>query len=713
VTREKRRGGAASPRVFRRLKPPVHRLKPPVLPVLGVIALLAACRGADLEAADPERRAAAVRAAQAKATDGDLSTLVLAQADPSPVVRRAAAESYAARGGAGAVEGLGKLLLDPAPEVAAAAAQGLSSLPPDEKAKEALLVAYGRAGPPARRAIADALEKLGVSLREAVELEARALWERNVAALDEKGPARPGAAEEVGASARADAVQRLLPLVDPAKNPDPALAAAAARALGEAGDWAARRHLEALLAEDDAQVVEAAAGALGRLGDPGAAAALARAAAEGPSRSTLAAVDALAELPAATEVGDALCALALRTSEPAVAARAARSAAAREADCPRRPFFAKLGRAGTEAALAALGELGLFGAEAQSAAVQVLPYLEPGRGDAASRTEATRFLGRTGSAAAAAAVQKRAEALSARLAAARARWIPGRLPDAPAAGFDAAPEARVEVVVARAPSPKPAPDGAPASPEWVDAVAVPEAAELAALLVAAGRLRAGGAEPLLVAHLRDPLPAVRAAAVEGLAQLGTPSALEAVLPALGDPSLRVRVAAADGLGRHGGRVVPQLAAAAAAATNAEPAWREALARALGDTGSAEAVPALAAFLEGPDAAAAAFALARLASPAGAAPLVAYLERDGARALAPAIDALAQLAAREASPAIAMHLTHDLPDVRAAAARALGRLRHEAASPRLEALRSDYYGRVRRAAIEALAKLPAGAPRARP
>lgn len=683
--------------------------------VLVVAFALAACRGADLEAPEPERRAKAVRAAQEKGREGDVSVLVLAQTDASPLVRQAAAEGFAARGGAGAVEGLSKLLTDPDADVAATAARGLADLGADERAKEALLAAYAGAGPAARRAIADALERLGVSLREAVELEARALWERNLAALSHaKGSARAGAAEEIGASARADALQRLLPLVDPNRNPDPALAAAAARGLGEAGDWAARPPLEALLGEGDASIAEAAAAALARLGDPGAALALARAAGDGPSRSASSAVDALAALPAATEVGDVLCAVALRTTDPGVAARAARSAAAREADCSRRPFFAKLGGAGTEAALAALGELGLFGAEAQSAAERVIPLLEAGRGDAGTRAAAARFLSRTGSTAAGHAVRKRAAALAARLAAARSRWIAGRLSDAPAGGFEGGEAARLAAVVARAPSAAiPAQEGVPASPEWVDAFPAAEAAELAALLAAAGRLRADDAEGLLVPHARDPVPAVRAGAVEGLAFLATATALEAALPALADPDLRVRVAAADALGRQGGRVAPALVAAAAAAANAEPEWRATLAHALGETGSAEAVPALAALLDGRDPAPAAIALARLASPAGAAPLVVYLERSGTRALAEAIDALALLGAREAAPAIATHLTHDLPDVRAAAARALGRLRHEAASPRLEALRSDYYGRVRRAAIEALAKLPAGAPRARP
>ena len=182
--------------------------------------------------------------------------------------------------------------------------------------------------------------------------------------------------------------------------------------------------------------------------------------------------------------------------------------------------------------------------------------------------------------------------------------------------------------------------------------------------------------------------------------------------ALADAELRVRTAAAEGLGRAGASGVGPLVAAAKGAGAASPEWRITLARTLGETGSADVVPALASLLEGPSAGAAAASLARVGAPAATQPLVAYLARPEAPARADAIEALAQLVAREAAPAIAALLTDDRPDVRAAAARALGRLRHDAASTRLEALRSDYYGRVRRAAVEALAKFPSGVPRAR-
>jgi HEAT repeat protein len=646
--------------------------------LLAALAAVACGRG-DLGSPDPATRARAVRALGVG--EGPLAALLVAQGDASPAVRAAAAEAFAARGGLGAADALGKLLVDPAPEVAVTAARGLAAMPSEPRARQHLVGAYADATPGGRAAIADALERLGVSVREAVEAEARVLWERNSGALERgTGAARAGAAEELGASARTEAVLRLVPLVDPNRNTDALLAAAAARGLGDSGDWSSRPFLEALLASDDPFLARAAAEALGRLGDPAAADALAAKATQEPGAAAVAAGEALAALPDAQEVGVALCDLAIHSPDPAVAVRAAREARRREAECPERPLLARLGRPGALAALAALAELRLSGAAAAGAAERVAPLVDPARTpDPAVRSAAARALGGLGGAAASAAVSRRAEALSARIAERRARWVAAPVP-------------------------------AGAAAEWIDAVSLDDAAELAAVLTAAGRLGLDGAEALALRWVRDPLAPVRAGAVEALAALGTGGALDAVAAAIEDGDPGVRAAAVEGLARFGARGVPALARAVEA-PDAAPEGRIALARALGESGAAEAIPPLARLLEGASAPAAALALARVAAPGATPPLAAYLAVPGAPGRADAIEALASLAAREAAPAIADLLTDDRPEIRATAARALGRLGYEAASPRLESLRSDYYGRVRRAAVEALAKLPAGAPRA--
>jgi HEAT repeat protein len=675
-----------------------------------VACALAGCGRGDLSSPDPGRRAAAVRALGEHRRDADLTALLVAQRDGSAEVRLAAAEAFAARGDAAAADALGRMLADPDPAVVTAAAGGLAALPNLPRAREDLLRAYVDASPAGRAAVANALETLGTSMREAVESEARQLWDRNVVALAAPGPGRAGAAEELGASGRAEAVARLLPLVDPNRNPDADLAAGAARGLGDAGDWSARPHLEAMLSEADPRLVEAAAAALGRLGDPAAANALAIAGSAGSGRVAGVATDALAALPDAPDVGLALCEVAARAPDATVAARAARQARRRDAACPVRPLLARTYGVGAEAAVAVLGELAPAGPDAEAVVARLVPLLDPSRGDAAIRLAAIRALGRLRPPAAAGPVKDRAAALAARVAEARARWVPGGLAAAPASGFDR-PDGRLAAVLSRG-APLAAAPRASTTPEWLDAVPPAAAAELGALLATAGHLRSPGAQPLLAAALSDPLPAVRAGAVEGLAALGGEDGRAAAVKALDDREPEVRAAGAAALGRLGARGAGPLAAAATRGLE-DPAWAVTLARALGEADAPEAVPALAALLDGPAAAVAASALARLGTRESVQALVDHVSRPGATPRLEPVEALAQLAPREGADVLEALLTSERPELRAAAARAMGRLRHEAASARLEALRSDYYGRVRRAAVEALAKLPAGAPRPRP
>jgi HEAT repeat protein len=692
---------------------------------MAAAALVAACSMGpsrrDLESPIPERRAAAVAALAAARDEGDLAALLVAARDPSPLVRKASAGAFTALGGPRAVDALGGLLRDPDPEVAVAAARGLGAMPHasaptdarqadalQKRARQHLIDAYGQAGPQGRAEIAAALQAIGTSLREAVETEARQLWDRNLRALAAGTLAeRCGAAEELGRSGRAEAVRRLAPLATPGGR-ELALAAAAARGLGGTGDRAARETLEDLL-EGPVGLAEAAAEALGTLGDAGAAEALAKAGATGSPRLSAAVVEALALLPPASEVGVALCEIAVRSLDPAVASRAARQARLREADCPERPLTARIARRGSDAiaAMAALSNLGLGGARLAQPADRTQALFN-GAAESSLRAAAARTLGEIGWSAAGPALLKRGQVLQQRLADARQKWVRGPLPGAFAPGFERG-RPTLEAVLSREGhgAGPPAADGLP--PEWIEDVDPGDVQELAAIAVALARLRTEGGAPLLASLLSDPDDQVRSAAVEAAGLIGGEGAPESVARALRDPSPAVRLAAAAVIPRFGAAAVPSLAGALQVADVADGPWRSALARALGDTGSADAVAPLAALLAGPQAPPAAAALGRLASRDGARPLVEFLEHPGALGRVEAIEALGQIGTADGGAVLVGELTSDRPEVRTAAARALGRLRYEAASGRLEALRSDYFGEVRRSSIEALARLPVRAP----
>jgi HEAT repeat protein len=639
-------------------------------------ALAAGCWSrADLDSADPGRRAAAVRRLGGEAPDQALPALLVAQADRSVEVRLAAAEAFERLGGARAAEGLGALLADADPGVATAAARSLASLPATAGGKERLLAGYGQASSAGRAAIAAALLQIGATLREAVETEARLRYERTLAALERGSPAeRAGAAEELGASGRPEAVTRLKALLAEGDRLEPALLAGVARGLGASGEREGRLRLERLLASQRPGVAEAAADGLRLLGDPGTADSLAGVAERGGTPGA-AAMAALSALPKAPEVGGALCAVALRSADPARAAQAARLAKGRGASCPLKPLLSRLGRPGEQAALAALAELHWDGADAEAASRRLLGLLAGSGSEPAVRTAAARALGTIGWPGAAGELAERAVALSRRIDEARAR-------------LDADP---------RHP------------PAFLEPI---EAAELGALLAAGGRLRADGLVPLVSRGLAEPAAAIRAGAVEAAGWLDGAASLPALEKGLGDPSPEVRAAAARALGRLGEGGAPALVRAASQTAPVDAAWRVELAAALAQTGSGEAVAGLARLLEGPSTGAAIQGLAQLGSSGGVKPLGELVERGEGPWLPDAIEALAVLGGTEAGAAIARQLTSELVEVREAAVRALGRLRHEPAAAGLEALKSDYVVRVRRAAIEALARLPSRRPGAK-
>ncbi len=641
---------------------------------------LAACSPGgqrDLSSADPARRAAAVERLTDPREAKELAALLVAGQDPHPRVRAAAARALGRRGGTRSLEALSEMLADPDPEVMSSAARSLATLRPDrapsdargaaevsERAGRALAQAYGRADSRARVEIAQAMRATGTSLRDALEAEARQLWEQNVRELRTGSPTvRAGAAEELGRSGRVEAVKFLVPLMEDADG-DPKLAEAAARGLGGSGDRTALEPLEAALRSRWAGLAEAAAWALGNLGDPLAADGLGEVGSTGPARVARSAVAALDTLPPAPGVGVSLCEVALRATDPAVTEAAAGAAHARGGDCPERPLVQRIGRGGPEsiAPLAAFGALGLPAERSKGVGEKATGILGSSA-DPRVRAAAARALGAAPFPPAVPALQRRVAAIQER-AARSAR--PGEPPGIAEAG---------------------------------------DVEELAELAVALARLAPESSGPLVARLVAAPDARLRAAAARALSLGREPSALPPLVTLSADPDPDVRRLAYVGLGPHGAPAVAPLGAALSRSPG-DPVEREAIVRALGATGDPSALPLLSPLLGGPLAADAALAIGRLGSVDGTRVLLDALAGGGTVGRLEVVEALAQLGSPEAGEALSAELLSDRPAVRAAAARALGKLRHEPASLRLEALRSDYYAEVRRSAREALARLPA-------
>ena len=630
----------------------------------------------DLDSPDPRRRAAAVQRLGGDPPDQALPALLLAQGDRSVEVRLAAAAALLRLGGARAAEGLGAMLGDVEPAVVKAAAFGLAELAPEAGGRERLLAGYALASSPGRAAIAEALLRIGSSLREAVETEARLHYQRNLSALERGSPAeRAGAAEELGASGREEAVTGLVALLGDGSEADPVVLAGVARGLGASGDFSVRVRLERLLSSQLPGVAEAAADGLGRLGDPAAAEPLAALAGRGGAPGS-GAMSALAMLPRSPDVGSALCAVAVRSADPARATQAARLARQRGAACPVKPLLARIGRPGERAALAALSELRWDGADAEAVCRRLLGLLGARGVDPAARAAAARAIGTTGWPGAASGVSDRATAIFKQLDEVRARLIAD--PKHPPAFLEP-----------------------------------PGAAELGALLAAGGRLRADALAPLVERGLREPSPAIRAGALEGHAWLAGPAAVVQLQQGLSDPDAAIRSASASALGRLGEAGAQALVGCAVQTRPSEATWRIELSQALALTGSADAASGLTRLLEGESTGAAIHGLSQLGAAGGARPLLDLVARGDGRWLPEAVETLAWLTGTEAGPPILALITSDRSEVREAAVRALGRLRYEPASPGLEALKGDYVGRVRRASVEALARLPSRRPGGRP
>jgi HEAT repeat protein len=641
---------------------------------------LAACSPAgqrDLSSGDPARRAAAVERLGDPRDPRELAALLVAQQDPHPRVRAAAARALGQRGGTRSLEALSAMLGDPDPEVVSSAARALATLRPDrapsdargaaevaERAGRALAQAYGRADSRGRNEIAQALRSVGTSLREAVEAEARQLWEQNLRELRSGSTTgRAGAAEELGRSGRAEAVKLLVPLLEGGEG-EPQLAAAAARGLGGSGDRTALEPLEAALRSRWAGVAEAAAWALGNLGDPLAAEGLGDVGSSGPSRVARSAVAALDALPPAPGIGVSLCEVALRAQDPAVTEAAAAAARSRGGDCPERPLVQRLARGGAEslAPLAAFGALGLPADRARGAGEKATALLGSSP-DPRVRAAAARALGT-------APFPSSVPALQRRLAAVQERAARG------ARGGDA--------------------------PGLAEAGDVEELAEVT---VALARLAPESSMALATRLVSAEDPRLRGAAARALAVGREPASLPHLVTLSVDPDAGVRRAAYAGLGPRGPAAVAPLGAALSRHLG-DPDEAEVIVGALGATGDPSALPVLSPLLGGPMSPGAALAIGRLGSPGGVTVLLAALAGGGTVGRLETVEALTHLGLQEAAEPLATELLCERPAVRAAAARGLGKLRYEPASIRLEALRSDYFVEVRRAAREALARLPA-------
>lgn len=671
----------------------------------------------------PEIRAGALAKLAQLNDEEDFHLFLKATRDPSSMVRRSAVKGLGRSGNASAIDTLGEMLGDPDYDVETEAAAALAKFNTD-KARAYLLSSYGRRDGPTRHAISKALGPDG--LKDAIRHEAKTLWERNLKALEAGGPAeRVGAAEEIGRSGRGDAVDRLLPMLG---DDSVLLAAGAARGLGAARDTRAVTPLVGVFKENLPVLRESAADALGLLGDPTAIPALEKVALEGGSAAAQA-VNAIGSLAVGPEGRQSLCRVASE-GNVAVVRLAARLAKSRQA-CPPEPVLARMAKGGTEqlAALAALEGLGLpAGAEKVAA---LLDAFDRNVKVAAALTLASS---EAPNEAVAAKVVKGLEAETERLALAKAKWIKEKLPTEggdkgvehrdedghahgddeidPTSGqlkkerarkfnemmakVDALNEKRAESLGVKLVDREAAQRSAV---DIVDDLGEGDEDLLVPLVLAAGKLKATAAQPVLERLAKDLSSTARAAACEALGVLATPAALDVVGRCLEDPDRAVLRAAARGLRAAGAAGAPLLSAGLKRRSSER--WE--LVRALGELKVKEAAPKIAELLSvgGVESVEAAVALGRIGDPAQAKALADQLKDHAHPARLDVIEALAALGEASVVPVLSPELFNERPEVRAAAARALGKLDRKGSGPTIEALRFDYYAEVRRAVEEAL------------
>ncbi|AKJ04016.1 HEAT repeat protein [Archangium gephyra] len=685
---------------------------------LVVLSLLATagCSGsrdqllADLQSPRPEVRALAVKKLAEDARPDDLALFTRAAKDMAAIVRGEAASALGKSQDARVVDLLGELLEDSDVDVQGQAAMALAQVKND-KAKAYLTLQYGRRGRQTRQVIVQALKQANVpgAMAEVVAAESKAIWERNLLALNEGSlPERVGAAEELGKSGRPDAFNRLVPLV---RDSQVILAAAAVRGLGDLGDKRAVPAILPLLDESFPELRESAITALTRLQEPQAIPRLQAVAVEKSSVSPLA-IDALLAMPRQPQTDAALCSLALdaETSEAVPVARAMRE----RGGCPVDPLIERLSRP-TTAAGGLQVVIGL-GPVAKDLLPKVLPYIT--QGDATLRALAVDAAAAIGDASAAPVLQKAFEQELAAAQALRQDWVTQKLPERYGPGFDpsqpgsgsdsskrekhASLMARVKALNAA----KAREHGRPvvqqrAPAELFDDVDSVKLEPLAGLLRALGSVKAPGALELLKSFAGDSSVTVRTAALVGLTRLG-PEGVALAKNGLFEAERELVKALAQALAEQGeaGRsalveLLPQI-------HGEKLVVLDALVRA-GVPASAVGELQKVVSEGGPEVVLAATLLGRLKAKEAVPTLVKALEEPSGVGRRDLLTALGEIGDSTAAEVVARDLYHDLPEIRAAAAGALTKMGTGAQADALDALKSDYYRRVREAAVTALAK----------
>ncbi|MGV3624427.1 MAG: HEAT repeat domain-containing protein [Archangium sp.] len=688
--------------------------------LIAVVAVsIAGCSGgrdknlADLQSPRPEVRALAVKRLSEKSEAEDVSLFSQAARDPVSIVRAEAMTALGKTQDSRVVDLLGEALADPDEQVQQRAAAALASFKTD-KARSYLTLQYSRRGRSTRTAIVQALKGTNIpgAMASVVVAEASAIWDRNIKVLNDGTlPERVGAAEELGRSGRADAVNRLVPLL---KDKHVALAAAAARGLGAAGDPRAVPALTELLDENYPELREAACEALGRLRDPAPLSKLVAVAQEKSPVSVFAA-RAIVSLPRSPEVDKALCDLMLTANDAEVLSTGRELR--RRGGCPVEPILEKLKSPATaNQALLAIVAL----APAGEVAVKVTPLITAS--DEVTRRLAIEALAELGDASAAPALQKAWDAEMKTLEPRRMDWITAQLPSQYADGYDPAAEPKTNdpyVVVksrtndllsrVQALDAQRAKDQgktlleARVPREVLDDASEEEVKTLAALLRAMGRLKLEGTAERAKLFTGETSPVLRGASFAALAFLG-----EDAKAGLFDTERSVQGTTAQALVDSGpagqlvvlktmtelvgdrSRLLEPLRAIVPPADGAGPLEQlvkeggvEAgtAARLLGEMGAKSAVPMLLSLLDDPEA------------PARREVLLALGRLGDAKAVDP----------------IARDLYSDSAEVRSAACRALAALKAPAQSEAIDALKGDYDRRVRESAEAALAVLSPGTP----